>query len=126
MRLIDGDALMAELKRAMRSWMEDDDFEKGVRTGITRGINGAMHAPTISGWIPVTERLPEKSTRCLVTWKSMFHTIEIDVAKYGRMFLSERKGLGFYLHGSDVDADITDEVIAWMELPPAYKEETDE
>lgn len=117
MRLIDAGALYTKL---MHDWdtMDSEEFEKAVFRRLT-------NAPTIGGWIPCSERMPEKHTRCLVTWKSMFHTIEIDVAKYGRMFLSERKGLGFYLHGSDVDADITDEVIAWMPLPePYFKTET--
>lgn len=80
-------------------------------------------APTIGGWIPCSERLPEKHTRCLVTWKSLFGTLEIDTAKYGRMWLSERKGDGWYIHGYEMDTDITDDVIAWMPLPEPYKEE---
>jgi hypothetical protein len=51
----------------------------------------------------------------------LFGTLEIDTAKYGRMWLSERKGDGWYIHGDEMDTDITDDVIAWMPLPEPYE-----
>ena len=120
MRLIDADALKGSIDCGhLRPPTELCFSELDVCNMIDK-------APTIGGWIPCSERLPEKHTRCLVTWESLFGTLEIDTAKYGRMWLSERKGDGWYIHGDEMDTDITDDVIAWMPLPPAYKEEADE
>lgn len=47
MRLIDADALSLELQVAKNSWCDSDSFERGVRTGLTRAINGLDSAPTI-------------------------------------------------------------------------------
>ena len=122
MRPIDADALAMELCQARDSWTEDDDFEKGVRMGITRGINGAKHAPTIGGWIPVSKRLPKEGERILVT-AALEHVM---VAHYGKMFFEKERGNVFYLAGEDGDADITDVVVAWMPLPEPYREEGDQ
>lgn len=47
MRLIDADALSLELRVAKFSWCDSDSFERGVRTGLTRAINGLDSAPSI-------------------------------------------------------------------------------
>ena len=77
-------------------------------------------------WIPCSERLPKKGSRCLVTWRTMLRTTEIDIARFGKMYLSERD-CAWYIYGHGEDVDITDEVIAWMPLPEPYKyEEADD
>lgn len=48
MRIIDGDELSLELQVAKNSWCDSDSFERGVRTGLTRAINGLDSASTIT------------------------------------------------------------------------------
>lgn len=48
MRVIDADALLLELQVAKSSWFDSDSFERGVRTGLARAINGLIEAPTIA------------------------------------------------------------------------------
>lgn len=68
----------------------------------------------MSEWIPVTERLPDKDGEYLVTKKlRYFGKTKIDVACW-LLALIEDGNNGFYTN---------DQVIAWMPLPKAYKEE---
>lgn len=114
MRPIDADALAIELCQARDSWTEDDDFEKGVRMGITRGINGAKHAPTIGGWIPCSEQLPSEKGEYLVTYHPCYHDIvEPEV----------RVGIDTFRGKTSWAKKKYQKVIAWKPLPMAYQGE---
>jgi len=67
-------------------------------------------------WIPVSERLPEKSTWVLVTCKNSDGYIYLDIK-----LINQYTGLW------DGDEDLFEtEVLAWMPLPEPYKEESEE
>ena len=70
-----------------------------------------------NGWIPVSERLPEEAFGCLVT-----------VIDCNPVTLTEFENILPYVVGydgngwNDIDGEtIPFEVIAWMELPSAYR-----
>jgi hypothetical protein len=92
--------------------------------------------PKTGGWIPCSERLPSEEDcpmDCMVTRRGKF------MGNYVDMAVAERNGtwthedwtaivLGDVESGRKTGLISTrdDEIIAWMPLPPAYKEETDE
>ena len=68
----------------------------------------------MSEWIPVTERLPDEDGEYLVTKKlRYFGNTEIDIACWFKNLMGDGNN-GFYK---------SEQVIAWMPLPKAYKEE---
>jgi hypothetical protein len=66
-------------------------------------------------WIPVSERLPEKSTWVLVTCKNPDGYIYLDIK-----LINQYTGLW------DGDEDFIGTVLAWMPLPKPYKAESEE
>lgn len=73
-------------------------------------------------WIPVTERLPEKDTHCvLVTYKDG-NDYFVKQMYYGKAYFECSSKICFY----DSDSEYGDieyrGVIAWMPLPEPYKE----
>lgn len=81
-------------------------------------------APTIGGWIPCSEKLPEikeyhTSDVCLCYCSNGAYCFgELEENIFGQV--------GWNCERDDDYHEAVGEVIAWMELPPAYKEETDE
>ena len=67
-----------------------------------------------NGWIPCSERLPEKNTFVLVSMKDghMYVAKHVGKVRVG-IFDCEWKTLGSYFAGDDV--------IAWQPLPPKYE-----
>ena len=75
-----------------------------------------------SGWIPVSERLPEKDGRYLVTFK---YGIKVCMVGYGsckRTVLGYPIGHGWYSL-EEAQYYAKDGIIAWMPLPEPYKED---
>lgn len=70
------------------------------------------------GWIPVSERLPEKTGWYITTFKGAKNT-------YGVSELSYRKPENYWT-GVDISKKFldNDDIIAWMPMPEPYKEET--
>jgi hypothetical protein len=66
-----------------------------------------------TGWIPVSERLPETNVEVLVT-------TEWDCITIGEMFSSN----DWFIHEGATNADI-DDIKAWMPLPEPYKAESE-
>lgn len=74
----------------------------------------ALEQQEKTGWIPVTERLPDEDGEYLVTKKlRYFGNTEIDMACWFKNLMTDGNN-GFYK---------SEQVIAWMPLPKAYKEE---
>ena len=89
------------------------------RTDWHRGWNDALdaattQAPTVAGWIPVTERLPESGEFIVVANWDKNHTPR--VVKANVLMVQEFWGIatGFYAHGQ--------QVTHWMPLPEPPKE----
>ena len=85
------------------------------------------------GWIPVSERLPEKDGEYLVTVSSFCglpQCIEVlsfatDLHKVDEYEFPEHK-CGFYEYDSEWGYLEVDDVIAWMPLPEPYRKESEE
>lgn len=107
MRLIDADAL-AERKYPT---LTDDDPARAYQVGWNDAMDEVMqYEPTVSGWIPVKERLPENSHRVIVC------------LEHGTVFSARyRKSDNIWVNGFfDMSHS---KVVAWMPLPEAYKED---
>lgn len=84
------------------------------------------------GWIPVSERLPEKNGKYLVTVSSFCglpQHIEVlsfamDLHRIDKYDFPEHK-CGFYEYDSEWGYLEVDDVLAWMPLPEEYKEESE-
>lgn len=75
-----------------------------------------------TGWIPVSERLPENSGRYIVTLKDSW-AITVKVAVYGVMPHDTHNKKVFWLYDSCYDdLDITEDIVAWMPLPESYRQ----
>ena len=75
-------------------------------------------------WIPVSERLPEKNTRCLVTVGLFYLT---QMATYSNLMGTIDHRI-FYQgdYGRENFEDITEYVKAWQPLPEPYKAESED
>ena len=71
--------------------------------------------PTISEWIPVTERLPEGRTEVIVSCHNDSGDRSYDYTSYGWITTDREYWI--------VDNEQNDYVIAWQPLPEPYKEE---
>lgn len=79
-------------------------FARFVRTAPTADIREVIN----SAWIPVSERLPEPRTNCLIT------------TTYGDVELVCFTGKVWWL-GEDQSDYWTEQVLAWMPLPESFK-----
>lgn len=85
------------------------------RKQYSKGYKDGLNA---DGWIPCSERLPEKYTHCLVTRKNEYEDgFDSDVREDVWI---EVEGEWDWL--SKIEG-LTCEIIAWMPLPEPYKEE---
>ena len=65
-------------------------------------------------WIPTSERLPEKDTYVLAT------------TRWGEVTIAEMYSENdWFIHEGATNVE-TDEIVAWMPLPPSYKAESEE
>lgn len=86
-------------------------YEDGKKDGYLQAkVDQALN----TGWIPVSERLPEKNTEVLATTESGYITIA-EWLEYDHWFIHEGSSNAH-----------TDELTAWMPLPDAYKTERNE
>lgn len=117
MRPIDAD----ELKKCVLKWLPKDpcgrqEKEMSLETDICVSMLMEIEEqPTIQPkqrWIPVTERLPEKSTDVLTC--NSVGTIEIYSLE------SSYDGM-WYWESSEGECECLSEVIAWMPLPEPYQ-----
>lgn len=97
------------------------DYAKEVNIVAYKVLKKALEQEPKTGWIPVSERLPER-------WQ----LVNITIKDYDESLLT---GVGYYRGRDDGTWFITagdgeflaeDEVIAWMPLPEAYKAESED
>ena len=77
-------------------------------------IDNLKQLPSAQQWIPCSERLPEESGLYIVTNVGRW------VEPVGTRYYNIRADGGFW------SGHPGDKVLAWMELPPVYKEDTDD
>ena len=94
---------------------------------IDIAIESLQNEVSYGEWIPVTDKLPEKSGQYLVFYHGMLKHNFIDLMWYGKPLMPNRcisrKKKYFYRSDSEWGDVIYDEVIAWMPLPDPYKGE---
>lgn len=88
------------------------DFEK-MAEGFTK--TAKEKGMFVGWWIPVSEKLPEKSTWVLVTCKNSDGYIFLDIK-----LINQYTGLW------DGDEDFSGTVLAWMPLPHPYEPQESE
>lgn len=88
------------------------DIEEAISKAFfdARDIVSEVEAEYGNGWIPCSERLPEKSGRVLVSYESINDEIAVSETSY------DYKRKTFWISPC---------VIAWMPLPSPYKHTTD-
>ena len=105
------------------------DYEQGLQNQWERDVIAIKILPSAQQWIPVSERLPEKSGRYLVTrglnacgalWNRVYFINYSDLMglKSERIWWDGNVGKS--------DFERIDDVIAWMPLPKPWKGDTDE
>ena len=106
MRLIDADAIIKRAEESFKSaGLHGDDYRKFKKW--------LRKAPTVSEWIPVSERLPEEGLTVLT-----FDTngdIEFGAYEDGKWEWLAESCSGYWTRN--------DGVIAWMPLPEPYRED---
>lgn len=99
------------LKRELINKLTQQAYEDGKKDGYLQAkVDQALN----TGWIPVSERLPEKNTEVLATTESGYITIA-EWLEYDHWFIHEGSSNAH-----------TDELTAWMSLPEPYKTEGNE
>ena len=124
MRLIDADALIKRLRKARLI------FDKNEAQFESLGIGYAIEiieqeTPTISQWIPCSERLPSENGTYLVSVNDdeedfgfvIDAWFNVDVP----LFFGD-KGWTPLNEWYDIADEIRPRIVAWMPLPEAYKE----
>jgi hypothetical protein len=80
-------------------------------------------------WIPVSERLPEESKKCLVTVKGGYVGIMCyasDLYGVDEYDFCDEKGMaGWFDYDRELGHYSRDDVIAWMSLPESYNAESE-
>lgn len=94
-----------------------------IARAYVHGYETAKEDMPKTGWIPVSERLPEKDGRYLVTCPSLGDDLEVSTAWYGTPLMPIRPVKGKCFFDSDDEwGDVPyDDVLAWMPLPKPYK-----
>lgn len=103
------DAKIDAILHYIGDWI-DDHFGQYVEDSaddLTSMIKKIGEVRTMDGkWIPVSERLPETGTYCLVCCKDGFISTD-----------------NYFCYGWD---DWEDDVVAWMPLPEPYRAESED
>ena len=119
------------LKLERASWSANPNLK--VVKCLCDAYDIALKALEQTRWIPVSERLPEKNGRYLVTMSSFCclpQRIEVlsfamDLHRIDKYDFPEHK-CGFYYMGEEWGYLEVDDVLAWMPLPEEYKEVSEE
>lgn len=113
--MIDEKKLIEIIRKRQRIF---SDYEEGY-TELDNIISHIKSMPKIGEWIPVSEKLPDTKSKpyklVLIQTKTSMCVGSMNAA--GQWFGEDGTGWG---------AELKDEVIAWMPLPHAYKEEVEE
>lgn len=101
------------------------DFSIGIlEDAIKYRTMCELEGKTEEGWIPVSERLPEKNMSCLVSVGKFNFT---QIAIYSDLMKTiNRKIFWQGEYGKSSFKNITQYVKAWMPLPERYKEGEEE
>lgn len=102
---------IAGFKRCQKS--ENCDYLTGYISALSAIEGMIAEQPKVGEWIPCSERLPEDGENVLIT------------------IFNDVLNIGWFEVGNNIwrtyDYDCDDgQVIAWMPLPPAYKEEVNQ
>lgn len=118
MRLIDADALIADIRKNSSSYFADDFAHEWVDKQPTI-------LPTVNpdGWIPCEDRLPEDEYVLISKKPTKISGNKWSVAIAIRTADPRSRKIQWRDSGFGVIQD--DKVLAWMPLPPAYEPKED-
>lgn len=113
-----------------------DTWQAGWRDYAIESLKALPSAQPEQQWIPTKEKLPMENGQYLVTFAGFcgqdYRFIDcadfaIDLYKADSYDFKDKKGeAGFYQLDSETGFFLRDDVVAWMELPEAYKEGEEE
>ena len=106
-----------------------DKLSKRGRTEFDQVLMTLPSADRPTGWIPVSERLPDDDGRYLVTYPLLRRDdLWVATAWYGTPPMPSRpvKGKCFFVSDDEWGDVPYDDVVAWMPLPEPYREEGEE
>lgn len=108
---------------------EDSNDEFDAMRAIANGTQQESRSENPNKWIPVSERLPEESKKCLVTFKGGYVGIMCyasDLYRVDEYDFCDKKGkAGWHDYDSEWGYYSRDDVIAWMPLPEPCKVESE-
>ena len=114
MRLIDADVLINKLTTSIYYGQLHDCGADGIEE-LKAVLADVRNMPTVKPeWIPTRDRKPTKAGQYLVTKQQKTGELQRATAHYNPSF-DEWSGNGNF-----------GKVLAWMELPPVYKEDADD
>ena len=106
---------LEEQKSGLTEWAEDEAFKLATEKAIEIVKQEADQYN--NGWIPCSDRLPEEAFGCLVTVMDCEPSTQTEFENI-LPYVVGYDGDGW----NDIDGEtIPFEVIAWMELPSAYR-----
>lgn len=98
------------------------DLNRGER--LIDAFEALPSAEPKTGWIPVSERLPEEHGVYLVTFPmTLKDTMSVTILMYGKPLMpnTEIKKVCWYDSDSEYGDIVYDDVVAWMPMPKPYK-----
>ena len=120
----------AKLKVARVIW-EDGDSCYDFHDKCVDCLDDVPPTPPEPHWIPCSEKLPEDGTDCLVSVRCSKKVVVVDTATYStdlfkvdkEDFFGNRGESGWYYFSGEYGYCKVLNVIAWMPLPTAYRED---
>jgi hypothetical protein len=119
--------LIEQLKGYKSKWKLAEPFHEGIANGLQIAIEATQRQPKVE-WIPCSERLPKIDGEYLCWFKGSIYACACvrkfakDLYLIDKFEFNKESGAGFYYYESDWGYFKEKDVIAWMPLPPAYKE----
>jgi hypothetical protein len=104
-----------DIEKAIEFYKAKSYEEGGIRDRYTRLAIEALEKQLNGGWIPVSERLPEKSGKYLITIKNL---TGFEMPKEYIFICDYFHAIKEFMFDSWED----NKIVAWQPLPPAYKE----
>ena len=116
----------AEKLKSLWYFLVNNDYPQKDLDALKVAIKALEQEPK---WVPVSERLPEESKKCLVTFRGGYVGIMCyasDLYGVDEYDFCDEKGMaGWFDYDRELGHYSRDDVIAWLLLPKPYKSESE-